>query len=699
MTEVASAYVSLLPSARGFGRATTSQIGPQMRTSGVAAGAGLGRAMLKGFIAIGVGVKIAQFLGDSVAEAREAQKVAALTNNVIKTTGGVAKVSAVQVNRLADALSRKTGIDDEQIASSANMLLTFKNIVREGEGVRNIFNRATRAAVDLSASGFGDIIGTSKQLGKALNDPVKGLTALGRSGVTFTAQQIEQVKALVASGKQFKAQQLILREVESQVKGAAEAQATNADRARVALGNLKEQIGTALLPALDAMSGAFANRVAPAISGFITNLQSGNGSAGRFGDFIRNNVAPALRDLAGFIDSKVIPAFRQGLQAALEGGRAAFEKIRKAVADNKPELQQLWAAAKRIAEVFYTRVVPAVYAVAGQALKRLGTAISVAINVAGFLVRAYNTVRGAFDSVRSAVTATAGKFSDFARVVRQRVSDVVSTVQALPGKIRAAFGNAGSLLVEAGRNIIRGLISGIKAMAGAAADAALSVVKGAVDKAKGFLHIKSPSRLWAEIGKQSVDGLVVGMLARGDAAAAAAGKVADKATKAIRKKLTDALKQTRADFASLVEPIASNFTQGLFDAENTGGLLSNLTTAKSNLTGLLAAFKTLIGEGLKPAFLYSLFQEGGAGLILDLAKADKATALGVGALYSDVTSLADLLGTQVAGETSKGAGLENQTARLEKKLDKLIDHVDRVGTHVGREVNGAAANGRRRARR
>ena len=31
-------------------------------------------------------------------------------------------------------------------------------------------------------------------LGKALNDPVKGITALGRAGVTFTDEQKKQIK-------------------------------------------------------------------------------------------------------------------------------------------------------------------------------------------------------------------------------------------------------------------------------------------------------------------------------------------------------------------------------------------------------------------------------------------------------------------------------------------------------------------------
>ena len=50
-------------------------------------------------------------------------------------------------------------------------------------------------------------------VGKALNDPKKGLTALRRVGVQFTDAQEDQIKALVKSGKTMDAQKIILREL------------------------------------------------------------------------------------------------------------------------------------------------------------------------------------------------------------------------------------------------------------------------------------------------------------------------------------------------------------------------------------------------------------------------------------------------------------------------------------------------------
>lgn len=203
------------------------------------------------YAALGAGQKAIDFMRSAVAEAREAEKVSKLTAQAIKTTGGAANVTADHVGKLAESISNKTAVDDEAVQSGANLLLTFKNVRNEVGKGNDIFDRATAAAVDLSAAGFGSVSGASKMLGKALNDPVKGISALGRAGVTFTSGQKSQITALVESGQVAKAQGMIMKEVESQVGGSAAAQASSADKLKVAWANFQESIGTQMLPTID----------------------------------------------------------------------------------------------------------------------------------------------------------------------------------------------------------------------------------------------------------------------------------------------------------------------------------------------------------------------------------------------------------------------------------------------------------------
>ena len=123
---------------------------------------GLGGALgsvkgLLGPLAAGLAaLELTDFMGDAISGARESAAEMAKTHAIIKATGGAAKISAEKVADLAEAISNKTGIDDEAVQASASLLLTFKNVKNEvGDGAR-IFDRAAAAAQDMAAAGFGD---------------------------------------------------------------------------------------------------------------------------------------------------------------------------------------------------------------------------------------------------------------------------------------------------------------------------------------------------------------------------------------------------------------------------------------------------------------------------------------------------------------------------------------------------------------
>ena len=116
-----------------------------------------------------------------------------------------------------------SGVDDEVIQSGENVLLTFKNIHNEVGKGNDIFNQATKATLDFSVAMGKDLPSAAIMVGKALNDPIKGLTALGRAGVQFTKSQVAMIKKMVKAGDVAGAQKLILRELEDQFGGSAKA--------------------------------------------------------------------------------------------------------------------------------------------------------------------------------------------------------------------------------------------------------------------------------------------------------------------------------------------------------------------------------------------------------------------------------------------------------------------------------------------
>lgn len=207
-----------------------------------------------GAAAVFAATKVVDFFKDSIKEAREAAEVQRQTAARLKATGGVANVSAEQVGKLANRLSRLVAIDNDVIQQNANLLLTFKKVRNEVGKGNNIFDRANEAALDLAQGTGTDLRGATIQLGKALENPVKGVTALARAGTTFTDQQKEQIKTLVKSGDTLGAQKLILAEIQTQYGGAAKAAVDPSKRLTVALANLKETIGVALLPVIEKLA-------------------------------------------------------------------------------------------------------------------------------------------------------------------------------------------------------------------------------------------------------------------------------------------------------------------------------------------------------------------------------------------------------------------------------------------------------------
>jgi hypothetical protein len=247
------------------------------------------KAMTNGLVnlgkfAAGVGVAAGAIGYKLASAAYESQKVMAQTTQIIAATGGAANVTASQVEKLSQKLSMQIGVDDELIQKSANLLLTFKQVQNQVGLNNNIFDRAVIAAQDLG-SVFGSADAAAMQLGKALSDPEKGITALRRAGINFTEQQKAQIKTLVESGDVLGAQKLILAEVESQVGGTAAASATGFERMQVALGNVAEEFGAQLIPYIE----RFANFVIEKVVPYLSNLSAVIGKEG---------VAGAIKTLA-----------------------------------------------------------------------------------------------------------------------------------------------------------------------------------------------------------------------------------------------------------------------------------------------------------------------------------------------------------------------------------------------------------------
>lgn len=234
----------------------------------------------------------------------------AQTEAVLKSTGGQANVTAEQVVNLANSLRDMTGIDDEAIQASSNLLLTFRDVHNEVGKGNDIFNQAQVAILNMAtALNQGAIPSTDQlqsatiQLGKALNDPIQGLTALRRVGVSFTEAQVEQIKAMQEAGNLMGAQKLILGELTKEFGGAAKAAgstfAGQLSILRSQFEDVLESVGKGLLPIL--------KQLTTVLQGLVPILK-----------LVADNLGGVLGVLLGFAALKYLPGLLLNIAVGLE---------------------------------------------------------------------------------------------------------------------------------------------------------------------------------------------------------------------------------------------------------------------------------------------------------------------------------------------------------------------------------------------
>jgi hypothetical protein len=289
------------------------------KTSGIIQGIFQGIGLTIANLAMQIPGAIMEF-GQSILEAaNEAEAGLADLRQTLISTGGAAGMTEKELLDLAEGLSKTTKFSDDAVLSGENMLLTFTNIGRD------VFPRATNSLLDLATKMKSDLPSAAIQLGKALHDPISGVTALRRAGVQLSDQQEEQIKTMMELGDVMGAQGIILGELEKEFGGQALAAGQTFDGQMAILTNrfneMKETIGVALIPVLTELMEnvvmplvPFIEQAAQAFAQWISSISADDITG--FVSVIRDDLVPAffeVRDSANavarwFYDA-LLPAF------------------------------------------------------------------------------------------------------------------------------------------------------------------------------------------------------------------------------------------------------------------------------------------------------------------------------------------------------------------------------------------------------
>ncbi len=220
----------------------------------------------KALIAGGIGTA---FFGTTISAAEESEVATNRLRQVFKSMGQDYNEATKQSEEYASKLQSQIGVEDEMIMAVQAKLATFEKAANAQARANGVFNRAAAASFDMQAAGFGEAAGNAVQLGKALQDPIKGITALRKSGITFTEAEQKKIKALVKSNKIFEAQNMVMKAIEKQVGGVASSTVTESRKMRIAWGEVQETIGKQLLPAFTKIATFISDTLIPRVQGFI----------------------------------------------------------------------------------------------------------------------------------------------------------------------------------------------------------------------------------------------------------------------------------------------------------------------------------------------------------------------------------------------------------------------------------------------
>lgn len=477
---------------------------------------------------------------DLVGTAMEAQDAQAQLNAVLASTKGIAGVTAEAANEYADALSKVTRFDDEAILGAESLMLTFTKVGAD------VFPQAIETALDMSQAMGQDLKSSVIQLGKALNDPIEGASALRRVGVSLTQEQEDLIKALVESGDLLGAQKIILQELATEFGNSARA-AGETFGGQIAIlgtqiGNVKEELGMAFIPVLTSLLKAvqpliplikqaaewFANLPEPvltsivafggliavvlpivssigsivmAISGLIPLLSSLGPIVATVGGAIAaaasGPLLPILLVIAAL--TALYFAWINNWGGIRDFGTKIWQEISGAFQQFTGFLRGLWESDWGGIRTYFTTVW-AVLQAEWNAIKALFTG-----DWDGFVTYikqaweiAWNYVKTAFANAWNAIKSSLSSFA----------SSVIETINNIVAKIKSAFNMDWGAI---GRNIIQGIVNGMRAGIGWVMNVARQIAQSALSAIKSALGIHSPSKEFEKIAQMSIAGLVKGL--------------------------------------------------------------------------------------------------------------------------------------------------------------------------------------------
>src|SRR6266700_87358 len=399
-------------------------------------------------------------IGNVVKGMFDYQAIQTQTNAVLKSTKGVSGETASAIGNLAESFSRLTMFSRDTVQEVENILLTFPSIGKK------VFPETTQAVLNLSQAMHQNWKQSAIEVGKALDDPIRGLTNLRRIGVQFTDDQVKVIKSLWETGHTAEAQKLILQELNKEFGNSAKAAGQTFGGQLAILGHhlqdTGEKIGMMLMPWLNKIVDA----VTPIINSFLDWMgTSGNlsGVLATLGDIMAPLIS-AIQDTYTYLQPLIQQVIAWAIKNDVAGKTLAVVK----------DMVIVFAAALRFIVPVIVSVVQAVIAFVSALWDRLGPAI---LTIVAFIQTHWSQIATIFQGVWDILSGKWGKAwndikATFATVWEGIKQAAIGAVRIILGVIALLPGSVG----DAARAALKWLDSLNKAAPKSALDTQKSVV-------------------------------------------------------------------------------------------------------------------------------------------------------------------------------------------------------------------------------
>lgn len=509
-------------------------------------GAFAGGAIIGGVVAAGTA------LFGAFGGAEDAARGVRVLESQIGNLGPAARTAFADAAEFADSLGAAIGRDNDDVIAVQTKLASFPDAFRKGSLGAEAMERATRAAFDLEAIGIGAAEQNIVGIGKALNDPIKGMNALSRAGVSFSETQRTAIKQAVEQGDLAKAQSILLEGIESNAKGAAAAGVSNMQRLKVAAADFAEGLAAKALPYVEKFAG-WATEQLPKVSDALDAIGDAVGrvigwfqQAGTDGTSLvdkisagftraKDIVGPALDSIGQTITEDVLPPLRDFLNAAqpivswladtfgpvvvaafgavvgvIKGAFEIIGGIFKVFAGILTgDWSKVWDGIKQIGSGAMTAIGGIIRLGVAQvgAFFRAGISLltSIATSIVSGVVSVITGLPGRLSALaNSAINTMGAAFRGGVAIARSAftsiVNGIVNVVTGLPGRLKSI-----------GASIVDGLADGIRNAAGRVLSAARAVVDAIPSAIRKVMGISSPSKVTRALGANIMGSLGLGM--------------------------------------------------------------------------------------------------------------------------------------------------------------------------------------------